>query len=71
MTKRKLCPFDKVECIGEACVLYCDVNACCGLVSLTMPGPAEKQRKAEDNKAPRAREPGDARKNRYRAELFD
>jgi len=70
MTKRKLCPFDKTECVGETCMLFSEKKEICSLLILCSPGNLTGQ----DNVSKLARntEPGNhERKSRFKAELFD
>jgi hypothetical protein len=68
--KRKLCPFDKLECVGEPCMLFSPKKEVCGLVLLCSPAilpvPEAKPKQSRDT------ERGETgRKPRFKAELFD
>jgi hypothetical protein len=70
LMKRKLCPFDKSECIGVTCTLFSEKNEICGLLLMCSPGnppvttgsTAESRATDQDNRE---------RKTRFKAELFD
>jgi len=68
--KRKLCPFDKLECVGESCTLFAEKNEICGLVLLcshgTLPAPGESPKPTRDMERGNRE-----RKSRFKAELFD
>ncbi|MEI6292912.1 MAG: hypothetical protein WCP36_04480 [Methanomicrobiales archaeon] len=68
--KRKLCPFDKSECIGESCTLFSEKKEVCGLVLLCSPAGIPVK-----NESPRPSGDeeygGHERKSRFKAELFD
>ncbi|MEI7433892.1 MAG: hypothetical protein WCJ93_06550 [Methanomicrobiales archaeon] len=68
--KRKLCPFDKLECVGEPCMLFSLKEGNCGLALHGTPAALPVQ--YEKSKPPRDIERGDhERKSRFKAELFD
>jgi hypothetical protein len=68
--KRKFCPFDKIECVGESCTLFSETKEVCGLVLLC--SPAVISAKNEDPKTSGDKEyGGHERKSRFKAELFD
>jgi hypothetical protein len=70
LVKRKLCPFDKSECVGELCMLYSGREDTCGLLILC--SPVIPQVKAEHPTESRDAEHGAReRKSRFKAELFD
>jgi hypothetical protein len=68
--KRKLCPFDKLECVGESCMLFSLKEENCGLVlhctPAVLPEPYEKSKPPRD-----IERGGHERKSRFKAELFD
>jgi hypothetical protein len=68
--KRKLCPFDKLECVGESCMLFSPKEDNCGLVRHGSPGilPVQDEKPKPSRDVAR----GDhEKKSRYKAELFD
>jgi hypothetical protein len=68
--KRKLCPFDKLECVGESCTLFSEKTAACGLLLLC--SPPGTPAKNENHGSSRDKESGGhERKSRFKAELFD
>jgi hypothetical protein len=68
--KRKLCPFDKLECIGESCMLFSPKEENCGLVlhcsPAILPLKDEKPKPSRDNA-----HSDHEKKSRFKAELFD
>jgi len=70
LMKRKLCPFDKLECVGEPCMLFSPKEEICGLLPLCTPAilpvPEGKQKPSRD-----IERDDHARKSRFKAELFD
>jgi hypothetical protein len=70
LMKRKLCPFDKSECVGELCMLFSEKNETCCLVltcsPVSPPVRNEKPRPSGDME-----HGGHERKSRFKAELFD
>ncbi len=65
LMKRKLCPFDKLECVGEPCMLFSSKEEICTLVlhctPAILPVPDGKP------KPPRDTERGDTgRKSRFK-----
>ncbi len=68
--KRKLCPFDKLECVGESCMLFSLKEENCGLILHCTPAIHPVQE--EKPKPSRDIVHGDhERKSRFKAELFD
>jgi hypothetical protein len=68
--KRKLCPFDKLECVGEPCMLFSIKEENCGLVRHCSPAVLPVQ--DEKPKLSRDIARGDhEKKSRFKAELFD
>jgi hypothetical protein len=68
--KRKLCPFDKLECVGESCMLFSINEENCGLVRhcspAILPIQDEKPKLSRDNA-----HGNHEKKSRFTAELFD
>jgi len=68
--KRKLCPFDKSECVGELCMLFSVEKGMCSFLLTRSPDLLPGQGQA--GKPVRNSESGShERKSRFKAELFD
>ena len=69
LMKGKLCPFDKLECVGETCMLFSGEKEMCNLL-LCLPGNPPRNepvsRKVDNNEQGR-----EIKKSRFKAELFD
>ncbi len=72
--KKKLCPFDKIECAGELCMAFRE-DGHCGLVFIQNTGLSAPVVPGTENspgrKADAVRKEIRERKSRYHAELFD
>jgi hypothetical protein len=67
--KRKLCPFDKLECVGEPCMLFSREKEMCNLLLGSPgnpPGQEHISRKTGSNEPD-----NNEKKSRFKAELFD
>jgi hypothetical protein len=72
--KRKLCPFDKTECAGDLCMVFCEDTGSCGFFYSQTGKPSHEAVKAEirgKKKPDTGRKEAIERKSQYRAELFD
>jgi hypothetical protein len=72
--KRKLCPFDKAECVGELCMAY-NEDGQCGLVCRGKPesshsGGTTTEIPGKKKQVSGRRESGE-KASRFKAELFD